>query len=117
SAECGVLWLEGPRDERRETAGLFLQLVDTLEVIGAMDKVLTDAEHHCRRGAHAKLMRRAVNGDPVLGQALQTGDAMADLVIQYFRAAAGDGIETGVTQAHDGVAQRKLAIFRDGQYL
>src|SRR6185312_10632713 len=36
AAEGGVLWLEAPGDERGESAGLFLQVIDVLEMIGAV---------------------------------------------------------------------------------
>ena len=63
--------LEGPRDERREAAGFFLKIVESLEMVHAMLEVLADAEHHGRGGAHAELVRSAVNVEPVFGQAFR----------------------------------------------
>ena len=40
ASQSGVLRLKAPRDERGEAAGLFLQLVEPLEVIDAILDVL-----------------------------------------------------------------------------
>ena len=42
-------------------------------------------------------------------------DAVAHFVVQDLRAAAGDGVEAGIAQANDGVAQIQVAVFGDGQ--
>ena len=52
---------------------------------------LADAEHHGGGGAHAQLVRVAVDVDPVVGGALQARDLVADFVVENFRAAAGNG--------------------------
>ena len=105
---CG--W-KAPGDECGEAAGLFLQIVEPLEVVDAVFDVLAHAEHHGGGGAHAQLVRGAVHVDPVFGQALQAGDLVADFVIQNFRAAAGNGIESGIAQADDGVAQCSSSLY------
>ena len=55
--------------------------------------------------------------EPVFGQAFEPGDLVADFVVENFRAAAGNGIESGVAQARDGVANAQLAVFGDGNDL
>jgi hypothetical protein len=71
------------------------------------------AEHHGRGGAHAELMRGAMHVHPILGVALQTADAMAHGVIEDLGAAAGNGIETGIHEALDGVAKTQAADVGD----
>ena len=56
-----------------------------------------------------------MNADPVFGIALETGNALAHIVVENFRAAAGDGIEARVAQANDGVAQGQIRILGDGE--
>ena len=107
AAERGVVRLEGPGDEGGEAAGFFLQVVDVLEVIDPVLQLLAAAEHHGGGGAHAELMRGAVDAQPVFGEALQAGDFVAHFVVEDFGAAAGDGVEAGIAQARDGVAQRR----------
>src|SRR5215472_16691191 len=47
--------------------------------------------------------------DPVFGQAFQAGDLVADFVVQDLRAAAGDGVESGIAQSLDGVRDAQTA--------
>ena len=82
-----------------------------LEVIDAMLECLAHAEHHGGGGAHAQLVRGAMHVDPVFGQALQAGDLVADFVVENFRAAAGNGIEPGIAQAANGVAQVEMPLY------
>ena len=53
--------------------------------------------------------------DPILGAALEAGDAMADFVVEDFGAAAGDGVEAGVAEAGDGGAEVELGVLGDGE--
>ncbi len=53
--------------------------------------------------------------DPVRGAALEAGDALADVVVEDFGAAAGDGVEAGVAQAGDGGAQIEVGVLGDGE--
>ena len=115
AAERGVLGLEAPGDEGRESAGLFLQAAHDFKVVDALVEGLAHAEHHGGRGAHAELMRGAMHADPVFGAALEARDAMAHLVVENLRAAAGDGIEARIAQAGDGVAQVEVGVLGDGQ--
>ena len=55
TAQSRVLRLKRPRDERGEAACLFLQIVDSLEMIDAVLVGFTHAEHHGRGGSHAEL--------------------------------------------------------------
>ena len=61
-----LLALEGPGDEGGESAGLFLQLRTTSKWFMRCSKVSPTAEHHGGGGAHAELMRGAMDVDPVL---------------------------------------------------
>ena len=117
SAQRRVLWLEAPRDKRSEAAGLFLQLVKPLEVIHPVFDVLAYAEHHGRGRAHAQLVGGAMHVKPVLGQALEPGYLVADFVVENFGAASGDGIQSGIAQTHNSVADAQLAVFRYGNNL
>jgi len=56
-----------------------------------------------------------MNVDPVLGLALEAGDAMADFVVEDFGAAAGDGVEAGIAEAGDSVAKGELRVLGDGE--
>ena len=74
-----------------------------LEVVDAVLVGLADAEHHGRRRPHAELVRGAMHVEPVVGEALQARDLVAHFVVENFGAAAGDGVESGIAQALDGV--------------
>ncbi len=82
-------------------------------MIHALLEGFAAAEHHGGGGAHAERVRGAMHVDPILRAALQAADAMAHGVVQNFGAAAGDGIEAGIAQARDGVAQAEAADFGD----
>ena len=105
--------LECPGDERGEAAGFLLQIMDGLQMVDAVFKFFTHAKHHGRGGAHAKLVRGAVHVEPVFGQALQTGNAVADFIVQNFSAAAGDGIEAGIAHASNRIANGEAAVLGD----
>ena len=115
AAESGVAGLEAPGDEGGESAGLFLEVADDFEVVDALVECFADAEHHGGSGAHAELMRGAMDGYPVGGAAFEAGDAFADVVVEDFGAAAGDGVESGIAEAGDGGAQVEFGIFGDGE--
>ena len=104
AAEGGVAGLEGPGDEGGEAAGFFLEAADDFEVVDALLEGFADAEHHGGGGAHAELVGGAVDADPVLGAAFEARDALADVVVEDLGTAAGDGLEAGVAETHDGVA-------------
>src|SRR5271156_4816927 len=86
-------------------------------MIDAVFVIFAYAEHRGRGGAHADLVGGAVNVDPVVGQALQAGDFVAHFVVENFGAAAGDGIESGIAQAENGVANAEAAVLGDGDDL
>src|SRR6185312_9213054 len=112
-AQRGVLALVGPGDESRKAAGVFLNLANQIEVVHALLDGLAGAEHHGRRGADSQRVAGAVNIHPLLGRAFQAADAATDVIIQNFRAAAGDGIEARIAQARQGIAQGQAAHFGD----
>jgi len=117
AAQGGVLGLEAPGDEGGESSGFFLQIVEALKVVDAVSVVLSHSEHHGRRGPHADLVGRAVDVDPVFGEALEAGDLVADLIVEDFSAAAGNRVQAGIAQAQDGVADRQAARLGDGDNL
>ena len=86
-------------------------------MVDAVFVILAYAEHHGRGGAHADLVGGAVNVDPVVGEAFEAGDFVADFVVENFGAAAGDGIESGIAQAENRVANAEAAVLGDGDDL
>src|SRR5205823_1331848 len=117
AAERRVFGLEGPGNERGESAGFFLKLAEMLEVVDAMLVALAYSEHHRRSGAHTQLVSSAVNIHPVLSQTLQARDTMTDFIIQDLRASSRDGIQAGVTQSNDRVANGEITVLGDGNNL
>src|SRR5258706_7818412 len=117
AAEGGVVRLKAPRDECGEASGFFLEVVELLEMVDAVFVILADAEHHGRGGAHADLVGGAGDVDPVVGKAFEAGDLVADFVVENFSAAAGDGIESGIAQAENCVANAEAAVLGDGDDL
>src|SRR5579871_1902909 len=105
--------LEHPRNEGGETAGFFLQLANALEMAHAMLEALAASEHHRSGGTHAQFVRGAMHGEPIFGGALQPADAETHFVVENFRAAAGNGVETRGAQPDDGFANRESADFGD----
>ena len=112
-----LLRLEAPGDEGGESAGFFLQVANDFEVVDALIECFADAEHHGGGGAHAELVRGAMDGDPVVGAALEAGDALADVVVEDFGAAAGDGVEACVAKSGDSGAQVEFGVLGDGEDL
>src|SRR5262249_11211080 len=94
AAERRILALEGPGDESGEAAGLLLQIPHEFEMIHALLDRLAAAEHHRRGRAHAELVRRPMDVDPLLHGALQPADAMPHRVVEDFGAAARNRIES-----------------------
>src|ERR1017187_199254 len=113
AAERSVFALVGPGDEGGEAAGFLLQVADQFQVVHALLDGFAAAEHHGGGGAHAELVGGAVNVDPILHPALQAADALAHGVVQNFSAAAGDGVEAGIHQALNRVAQAEAADLGD----
>jgi hypothetical protein len=56
-----------------------------------------------------------MDGDPVGGAALEAGDALADVIVEDFGSAAGDGVEAGIAKACDGGSQVEFAVLGDGE--
>jgi len=52
---------------------------------------------------------------PVVTRALQPGNLRADFVVENFRAAAGNGLQSCVHQPLDGFADAYFRNFRDAQ--
>src|ERR1019366_9741621 len=95
------------------STGFFLKLADAFEVAHTMFDALPASEHHGGGGAHPQLVRGAVHGDPVFGGTLQPADPETYFIVENFRAAAGDGVESRVLQPLDGIANRQAADFGD----
>src|SRR5260370_347669 len=74
---------------------------------------LAGAEHHRGGRAQADLVTGTMYVDPVVDRRFQAADAMAHRVVENFRAAAGQGIETRVAQPRERVIQREIADFGD----
>jgi len=105
SAQRRVSRLKTPRDKCSEPARLFLQLAHDFKMVDALIECLAHAEHHRRRGAHAKLVRGAVHADPILRPALEPRDPESHIVIENLRASAGNRIETRIAQTGNRIAQ------------
>src|SRR5215475_6038662 len=52
---------------------------------------------------------------PIVARALEARDFGANFIVENFRAAAGNGSETGVHETKNHVFDAKLADFRDAQ--
>src|SRR5215469_16803041 len=96
AAERGICRLKTPRDKGRKPARLFLQLVKSLKVVDTMLVFLANTEHHGCRCSHADLVRGPMHVDPVLGQALQTSDLVAHLIVEDLRPATGNRIQSRI---------------------
>ena len=105
--------MERPRDKRREATRFLLKLIKALEVVDAVVVFLAYAKHHGSCRPHPDLVGRAMHIQPVVGQTLQTRDLVAHLVIENFRAAAGNRIQSGIAQPQDRIADRHSAVFRN----
>src|SRR6185437_9131265 len=107
--------LEAPGYEGGEAAGFFLQAAHLLEVVYPLLEGFAYAEHHGGGGSHAELVCGAMHQNPFVGSTFEASDALADIVVENFRTASGNGIEARVAEAHDGVAHGEAAVFRNGQ--
>ena len=63
-----------------------------------------------------ELVRGAMHAHPVLGVALEARNAMPHFVVENLCAAAGNGIQAGIAQARDRVAQVEVRVLGDGQH-
>src|SRR6516225_11264508 len=116
-SEGGVLALEEPGDECREPSRFLLQAPDGLKVIQAVLQRLADPKHHGSCGAQAELVGYAMYRQPLFSVALETRDAVANLIVKDLRARAGDRIQTGVHEPGDGVTDGQPADLGNIQYL
>ena len=117
SAQCRVLRLERPGNECGEAASFFLQIVDALEVVDPIFISFADAEHHSGGSPHAELMCGAVHIEPIVSEAFEARDFVADFVVENFSAATRNGIKSGITQAADGVFDAQAADIGDANNL
>ena len=92
---------------------IFLNAAQAFEMVHAMADILrrsrTSSWPWC--ACRARAPRDAFF--PFGRRAFQPRDARANLVVQNFRAAAGNRIEPRIAQPHNRVAQRKPRNFRD----
>src|SRR5262249_7520359 len=109
AAEGSVLRLEGPGDEGGEAARLFLQIVNVLEVVHAMLERFAAAEHHGGGGAHAQLVRGAMDMQPIFRAALEARHLEAHFVVEDLSAATGDRIQPRIAQTSDRLLHGELA--------
>jgi hypothetical protein len=114
-AERRIVRSENPWNECGEAAGVFLNAVNTLEMIDAMAQLFAAAEHHGGGGAQAQFVRGAVHIFPIVAGAFEARDFGADFVIENFGAATGNRLQSGVHQAANGVFDGEFADFRDAE--
>src|SRR5258708_20995376 len=88
-------------------------MVECLQMVDAMFVVFGDAEHHGRGGADAELVRGSMDVDPITGEAFQASDFVANFVVENFGAAARNGVESGIAQADNRVADAERAVLGD----
>src|SRR5215472_4547714 len=70
---------------------------------------LSAAEHHGGGRTHTKAVGSAMHVHPFVDAAFEAADPVPDGIIENLGAAAGNGIETGVAETGDRVAQRETA--------
>src|SRR5262249_13794684 len=103
-----VLGLEGPADERRETARLVLELTQSLQMLDAFGKLLDVAKHHRPGRTSTQGMPGAVALQPLLRKHLVDRDRLADTVRQDLGAATGQAAHASVLETLQHVTQRQL---------
>ena len=104
----GVLGLERPADERREAAGLVLQLPQPFQRLDALGQGFDVAEHHGAGRSAAQFVPDAMDFEPFVGQALVDGHGLADAIDEDLAAAAGQAAHAGVLEPLQHFAQRQL---------
>ena len=114
-SEWRVVGRENPRDECREAAGIFLNAANALEMIDAVAQLFAATEHHGGSGTQPKFVRGAVHIFPIVAGAFEARDFGADFIIENFRAAAGDRLQTSVHQSANGVFDAEFADLRDAE--
>ena len=118
AAVLGVLGLIAPGDERREAAGLVLQVAQPHHVLDALLVGLHRPVHHRRRRAQAGVVRLAHDVEPLVGRRLAVAvQQLAHAIDEDLRAAAGNAVETGGDQPLDDRPRRNLIEPRDVQDL
>jgi len=83
--------------------------------MNSMFNRLAAAPHHGSRGADAELMGGAVDAQPFFGVAFKAGDTLADFVVKNFGAGAGNGIEAGIAEPGNRVADGNVRNLGDIQ--
>src|SRR5260221_2554952 len=84
-------------------------------MVDAVAQFFTAAEHHRGGSAQSKRMRDAMDFFPIVTGAFEARDFGTDFVVENFRAAPGDGLQTGVHQALDGFAHADFGTLGDAQ--
>ena len=62
-------------------------------------------------------MRRSMDVKPIIGEALESCNTMANFIVEDLGASSRNGIQPRVAQSHDGVAYRQAAVFGDSNDL
>jgi hypothetical protein len=98
-----VIGLVREGDESGEPVGFILEFAELTEVIDSIGEGLDVSVEHGAGAAAAKAMPGAVDIEVFGGGFLAAGDGASDLGGEDFGAAAGEGIETGVTKGLEGL--------------
>ena len=91
----GVLRLERPADERRESPGLVLQVADPLQVFDPFGEGLDVAEHHGGRAPATEEVPLAVDLQPVVGEHLAARHRLPHPIDEDLATTAGERTEAG----------------------
>ena len=96
---------EGERHKLRESACLALQVAECEQVVDAVVPLLYMAEHHGGGGLEAHLMRGAHHLEPLAGVDASRPEGCADVVVEDLGAGAGEGVDAGLFELCEEVAE------------
>ncbi len=86
-------------------------------MIDTMPQFFAATKHHGGGGAQSQRMGHAMHFFPIVTGALQARNFRADFVVENFRAAAGNGLQSRVHQTLYGFTNANFADFRDAKNL
>ena len=112
-AQRGAVGLERQRDGGLESAGFVLQTAQAGKVVDDVSVVFDVAEEHGGVGGQSQFVRHLVDVEPLLRENLGGGDFLADVGMEDFGAAAGDGAKAGGLQALERFAHGKAGVAGD----
>src|SRR5436190_1166648 len=85
--------MKSQRNEGLEPPGLVLQLAQADQVVDAMPRLFDVAVKHRRIRLESQLVGFAVDAEPGFGVGLVLANLVADVGVEYFRAAAGQAAQ------------------------